>query len=287
MKYINFWRTALNNKISCVIHTYNSEKYLELCLNSVKWCDEIVIIDMYSTDNTLNIARKFGAKIYMHENVGYADPARAYGLSKCSYDWVLSIDSDEVLLPELRDKLIRLTNEDIFDVISISRRNFFFGRELKGSGWSYEDDVIPRFFKKGYLTYGKEVHNFIKVEPNARVGKIVGKDTAIIHFNYDSVCQFIQKLNSYTDLEVSSTKYNYKGKPALKILYHYFREFFGRFFYKKGYKDGWIGLYLAFAMGFYRASAVAKANLPTSNQVIAFYKGLCGKFFNEDKNLRM
>ena len=260
------------NKISCVIHTFNSEKYLRECLSSVSWCDEIVIIDMYSTDQTLEIAKEFGAKIYMHENVGYADPARAFGLSKCSHNWILALDSDELIPKKLKEKLLETIEENKYDVIKISFRNFFFGRELLGSGWGYRDQIIARFFKKGFLNYGTEVHNFNKIESKARVGEIIGSDVSIIHFNYDSVSQFIRKLNTYTDYEVNSTKYNYKGSPARKIIYHFFREVLGRFFYKKGYKDGWIGLYLALAMAFYRASAVAKSNLPKEEDVIKSYK---------------
>lgn len=264
----------MSNQVSCVIHTYNSEKYLSKCLASVSWCDEIVIVDMYSTDRTLEIAKEFGAKIYMHENIGYADPARAFGLSKCSNDWILALDSDEMIPGKLKYQLFNEIEKNKFDVYNISRRNFFFGREILGSGWGYKNDLVPRLFKKGFLNYGTEVHNFNKIEPNARVGEIVSKDISIIHFNYDSVNQFIRKLNTYTDNEVNSTKYNYKGKPAFKIIYHFFREVLGRFIYKKGYKDGWIGLYLALAMAFYRASAVAKSNLPKENEVIEIYKNL-------------
>lgn len=270
------------NKISCIIHTYNSEKHLRECLSSVSWCDEIVMIDMYSTDQTLEIAKEFGVKIYMHENLGYADPARAFGLSKCSYDWVLALDSDELVSDKLKDKLISSIKENQYDVFKISFRNFFFGRELLGSGWGYKDQVIARFFKKGYLNYGTEVHNFNKIEPHAKVGKIIGREVSIVHFNYDSVSQFIRKLNTYTDNEVKSTKYNYKGKPAFKIIYHFFRELLGRFIYKKGYKDGWLGLYLALGMAFYRASAVAKSNLPMEEEVIREYQKI-KKLMNDNQ----
>ncbi|AIH04369.1 MULTISPECIES: glycosyltransferase family 2 protein [Thermodesulfobacterium] len=271
------------SKISCVIHTYNSEKYLRECLSSVEWCDEIVIIDMYSTDRTIEIAQEFGAKIYMHEYLGYADPARNYGLSKCSYDWILALDSDELIPKKLKIRLKEIADKDIFDVVLISRRNFFFGKELLGGAWGYDQDVIARFFKKGFLTYGSEVHNFIKINPKARVGKIIDKESSIIHFNYNSVRHFIEKLNTYTDFETFSTKYNYKGKPAIKILYHICREFFGRFIYKKGYKDGWIGLYLSLAMAFYRATAIAKSNLPNEEEVIKLYKEL-SKNIRDTKN---
>ena len=263
-----------SNKISCIIHTYNSEKYLIQCLESVKWCDEIVIIDMYSNDNTLEIAKKYNCKIYMHKNLGFADPARSYGLSKSSNDWILAVDSDEVIMPKLQVELKNIVNTNKYDVVYISFRNYFFGKEIIGSGWGYKDQVIPRFFKKGFLNYTNEVHNFIQINNNARIGKIIDKEKSIIHFNYDSVSQFISKLNRYTDFETASTKYSYKGHPMRKIIYHFFREMLGRFVYKRGYKDGWVGLYLALGMAFYRASAVAKANLSTEKEVIESYKRL-------------
>ena len=262
----------MQNKISCVIHTYNSEKYLEQCLESVKWCDEIVIVDMYSDDKTLEIAKKYNCKIYMHENIGFADPARIFGLSKCTNNWILALDSDEVIMPKLRDELLDIVKNNAYDVIKISFRNFFFGREIIGSGWGYKDQVIARFFKKEFLTYTNEVHNFVNIDRNAKIGKIVDSEKSIIHFNYDSVSQFISKLNRYTDFEVSSTKYNYKNNPVRKIIYHFFRETIGRFIYKKGYKDGWLGLYLALGMAFYRASSIAKSNLPDTSIVIKMYK---------------
>lgn len=260
-----------NQKISCVIHTYNSSIYLRECLLSVAWCDEIVVVDMYSTDDTVAIAHELGAHVYMHENLGIADPARAFGVSKCSYDWILALDSDEIIPPRLASKLRQASSRDDLDVLSISRLNYFFGRELKASGWAYSDDVIPRFFRRGSLVYGAEVHNFIKVDPKAKLDRIVDHATSIVHFNYDDVSHFIRKLNTYTDNEVFSTKYRYKDNPAGKICYHILREIAGRFLLKRGYRDGWIGLYLALAMAFYRATAVAKSNLPVIDAVRESY----------------
>lgn len=269
-----------NPKISCVIHTFNSEQYLEVCLSSVRWCDEIVVIDMHSTDRTVEIAKKFGAKVYFHENVGFADPARPFGLSQCSHSWVLAIDSDEIVPPKLAERLWEIAKNDCFDVVKISFRNYFFGRELLGSGWGYKSQVIPRFYKKGFITYGTEVHNFVRLASNARLGTIVDRERSICHLNYYSVHQFIRKLNTYTDNEVLSTKYHYKNHPAARILYHSVREFGGRFFLMGGYRDGWVGLYLALAMAFYRASAVAKANTPSAADVDAQYIHMAGLLVN-------
>jgi glycosyltransferase involved in cell wall biosynthesis len=261
-------------KVSCVIHTYNAETYLKKCLESVRWCDQLVIVDMFSTDKTVDIAKEYGAEIYLHENLGYADPARAYGLNQCKNEWVLAIDSDEIVPKKLAKRLIEIAEKDEADVVRISFRNFFFGKEIKGAGWGYKDQVIQRFFKKIHMKYGSEVHNFVNITENSRVLKIVDKKTSIIHFNYDSVEHFINKLNNYTSHETQSTKFNYKGRVVKKLAYHFIRELIGRFIIKKGYKDGWIGLYLSLGMVFYRWTAVAKANTETREGVIKKYNSL-------------
>lgn len=258
-------------KISCVIHTYNSEAYIEKCLRSVQWCDQIVIVDMHSTDNTILIAREYKAEIHTFENLGFADPARAFGLEKCTNDWVLALDSDEVVPKKLALELINIADKDLADVVRISFRNYFFGREIQGAGWGYKNQVIHRLFKKPYVKYGDQVHNFINIKKGSRIKKIINKDLSIIHYNYHSVEQFLSKLNNYTGKEVASTKYNYKGGMVCKMIYHFAREFFGRFILLKGYKDGWIGLYLSLAMVLYRWTAIAKANTSSKEEVIVKY----------------
>jgi len=262
-----------SQKISCVMHTFNSELYLQECLQSLVWADEIVVIDMHSTDKTREVAESFGAKVVLHENLGFADPARAFGLAQCKYDWILAADSDEIFSPALAARLRDVSANDQADVVYLSFRNFFFGRELVGSGWSYRDIYVPRFFKRNMLTYGTEVHHFISVNENARELKLINKQLAVVHFNYDSVTHFIQKLNRYTDFEARKNGM-YCGNPYLRMTYHFFRESFGRFFIKKGFLDGWLGMYLSLAMAFYRCTAIAKKRLPIEKDVQKIYKSL-------------
>lgn len=263
-------------KVSCVIHTYNSELFLEDCLKSVMWCDEIVIIDMYSDDKTIEIAERYGCKIYYHDNVGFADPARAFGVSKCSHNWILSLDSDELVSEGLKEKLINILSNDSFTatVYRLSRVNYFFGKKLIGSGWNYKNDLCMRFFHRNHVNYIGEVHNVQEATNDAVVNDVIDCNTSIIHFNYLDVSHFIRKLNTYTDYECKSRKVNYKGNIWLKSIYFILREFFGRFIMRKGYKDGWIGFYVSFAMSFYRLTAIAKQNSPTKSEVIKYYKNI-------------
>jgi len=266
-------------QISCVIHTYNSELFLEDCLKTVLWCDEIVIIDMYSDDKTIEIAERYDCKIYYHDNVGFADPARAFGVSKCSHDWILSLDSDELVSEGLKEKLISILNNDScpITVYRLSRVNFFFGKELIGSGWNYRNDLCMRFFYRNHVNYIGEVHNVQEATDDAVVNDLIDYNASIIHFNYLDVCHFVKKLNMYTDYEIQNRKVNYKGNIWFKSIYFIIREFFGRFIIRKGYKDGWIGFYLSLAMSFYRITAIAKQNTSDKNEIISYYKDMARK----------
>lgn len=241
--------------ISCLIHTRNSATYLREVLRSVAWCDEVVVIDMESSDETISIAREMGARVEPHPFVGFADPARAFGLTKAKGDWILSIDSDEIVPATLATRLRRVAENNEADVVDLCFRNFFFGSELRGTGWSWKNIVVTRFFRKGYVSYGDKVHDFIRVKAESRRLGLVQKDLAIIHFNYSDVRHFIEKLNRYTDLEAVKQP---PGSTLPALLYQALREIGGRFFILGGWKDGWLGLYLSFGMAFYRMSTIAK-----------------------------
>lgn len=253
--------------ITCLIHTRNSELHLEAVLESVRWCDEIVLVDMESTDGTIAIAHKAGARVVPHANIGLADPARQFGLAQTRGDWVLALDSDEIIPPALAQRLKEIAAKNESDVAHLCFRNYFFGRELKGSGWSWQNIVVPRFFKKGSLTYGDRVHDFIRIKPGSRETKLIAKDLAIVHFNYLDVSHFIQKLDRYTDFEA-------RKKPTGSLLYQALRELGGRFFLLGGWRDGWLGFYLAWAMAFYRMTALAKARTPDREKIVQIYESV-------------
>lgn len=244
--------------ISVVIHTYNSEKYLEKCLESVKSVEEIIICDMYSTDRTVEIAEKYGAKVIYHENLGFADPARNFALSHATKDWILVLDSDEIVPPELLDYLRHYmhNHETNYEVVYIPRKNILLGKVL----WSWYPNPIMRFFKNGVVTFDEKVHC------TPTVHGVVGEffidlkrtELALIHYNYDSIEAFISRMNKYTSLELE--KFEERNiKFSAKLLFtRPVGEFCKRYFLKKGYKDGWHGFMFATLMGIYKFIAIAK-----------------------------
>lgn len=242
--------------ISVVIHTYNSEKYLEECLQSVSTAEEIVICDMHSTDRTIEIAQKYGCKIIYHENLGYADPARNFALSHATKDWTLVLDSDEIV-PEALMKYLReeTSKPDCPDVFILPRKNYVFGKPMR---CLYPNKII-RFFRTGYVTFETQVH----VTPNILKGSIYEIDPkheelALIHYNYDTVESFIARTNRYTTLELDKlVERNFK----FSLKYFFLRplgEVFKRYVLKQGYKDGLHGFLVAFLLGMYKSIAIIK-----------------------------
>lgn len=243
--------------ISVVIHTYNSEKYLEKCLESVKAVEEIVICDMHSTDKTIEIAQKYGAKIIYFENVGFADPARNFALSNATQDWILVLDSDEIVPKELLDYLREyIENHDpVLEAIYIPRKNILLGKVL----WSWYPNHIIRFFRNGVVTYDEKVHCTPTVHKGGNF-YIDPKKTelALIHYNYDSIEDFISRMNKYTSLELE--KFNERNiKFSAKLIFtRPIAEFLKRYILKKGYKDGWHGFIFASLMAIYKFIAITK-----------------------------
>jgi len=235
-------------KISVVINTLNEEKNIRRCLESVqKLADEVVVCDDGSTDKTLEVAKEFGAKVYHHKSAGYVEAARNFAVGKASNDWVLVIDADEEILKTLADKLREIAALNKVDFVEIPRKNIIFGKWIQYSGWWPDYNV--RFFKKGKVRWTDRIHDDPKTIGEGLKLEL-NKKLAIIHHNYDSIGQFIGRLNNYTEIESQTLaeegyKFDWRdliSKPA--------GEFLSRYFAREGYKDGLHGFVLAILQSF-------------------------------------
>lgn len=240
-------------KISVVIHTLNSERFLERVLKSVQGFDEVLICDMHSDDNTLQIARQYGCSILMHERLRFADPARNTAIQAARHDWVLVVDSDELVKPALRDYLYSLIRSDNPPVaVRISVENYFMGRFMRGEYPNY----VARFFRKDSVYWPPFVHR----QPTFDHGVVTiprrRRDMALIHLENRTMYQRIAKNNTYSDLEVER-----RGARPISILemslrsYH---RFFKSFILKGGFRDGIRGYIYARLQGQYKFVALAK-----------------------------
>jgi glycosyltransferase involved in cell wall biosynthesis len=220
------------NKISVIIITSNEEENIEDCLESVKWADEIILVDSESTDRTVEIAKEYTGNIFIKKWEGFSKQKR-FALENAGNELVLSIDADERIHPELAEEI---KNKDltVADGFYIRRENYFLGKLIKGCGWG--KDYQMRLFRKSKVSVTENlVHEGFIVER-----KDVRLDNPIIHFTNKSLHQAIEKSNEYSTLEVLE-KYKVKKINVITIIFKPVFELYQHFIARKGFKDGIYG----------------------------------------------
>jgi (heptosyl)LPS beta-1,4-glucosyltransferase len=244
--------------ISVAINTLNEEKNLPLALRSVRpWVDEIVLVDMHSTDRTVEIAESFGARVYQHEPLGFADPARAFAVSQTKGDWVLILDADEIIPVRLAERLQAISKQSDCDVVRIPRLNYFMGSPARHAGLA--PDYQARFFRRDALITTETIHDFLKPVPGARVIQLpVEDELSIAHFTFLDVAHFVDRLNRYTTIESRQAAARGEQTSPLSASLRAAREFLRRYVSAGGYRDGWRGFHVSALYAFYTLSAAAK-----------------------------
>lgn len=235
-------------RISVVINTYNEEKQLAKCLTSVKdFADEIVVVDMHSVDKSREIAEKCGAKIYDFKRLSYVEPARNFAIHKATGEYILLLDPDEIVPKSLAGKLREIAEKAEVQYVRIPRKNIVFGKWMEHSRWW--PDYLIRFFKKGTVVWSDEIHS-TPVTTGKGIDLEAVETLAIEHYNYESVEDYLVRLNRYTTVQA-------KRKHDDGYTFHWhdliqkpMNEFLSRYFAGQGYKDGLHGLALASLQGF-------------------------------------
>lgn len=240
-------------KISVVIHTYNSEKFLRRVLESVKLFDEIVLWDMHSTDNTLNIAKEYGCKIFECKKYSCVEPVRNVGIQSASNKWVLVVDSDEVIPEALRLYLYeQIKREDCPKCIRIPRKNYFMGKFMHGS----YPDHITRFLDKEESCWPKTIQSCPIINGKVETIPARRKDLAIVHLINGSIALRLRKLNVYTDMEVVRRK---DEKYSVFLLFiKSFCRFLKPYILEGGFRDGKAGFINAVINSMYKFITISK-----------------------------
>ena len=230
-------------KISVVINTLNEEKNLPRAIASVRQlADEIVVCDMNSDDKTSEIAKKAGAKVYLHKRAGYVEPARNYAISKATRDWILILDADEQIPKTLANKLKKIVRNPEADYYRLARKNVIFGKWVKHSRWWPDYNI--RFFKKGNVVWSEIIHAVPETHGKG-LDLPAEENLAILHYHYTSIEQYLERMNRYTTEHAKlliSEGYKLSWKDLIKKPTS---EFLSRYFQGEGYKDGIHGLALA------------------------------------------
>lgn len=183
----------MREKISAFVITKNEEDKIEKCLRHLLWADEIVVIDSYSTDKTEAIVKKFTKKIYKKEFSSYGLQKQA-AIDKCTNDWILEVDADEIVPEELQKEIILLLGNPQLNkhgAYKIKRQEYFLGKRLMSS-------KIPRLYKKECVKYYGEIHEKLKIKGS--VGNLKNK---IEHESdkYETIARRVEKINEYTRKE--------------------------------------------------------------------------------------
>ena len=227
------------NSVSAVIITFNEERNIKKCLESLGWVNEVILVDGYSADRTVEIAKSFGAKIVPHKFEGDFGLERNIGNEAASGDWILALDADEVIPPETREKIEHiLKNGSEFEAYNVPRKQYFMGKPLLHGGRYHS---IVNFFKKGKARFDGKVHHLVLVD--GRVGELT---QPIDHYPFNTVSEFVQKIDRYSHYEAKEMFEKY-GKDKLgevrpNLTFKPIKSFFKSYFKKKGYKDGIPGL---------------------------------------------
>jgi glycosyltransferase involved in cell wall biosynthesis len=239
-------------KISVIIHTFNSEKVLEKTLDSVKNFDEIVICDMYSEDRTLEIAKQYNCKIIMHERCGIVEPARNFAIQSAANEWVLVVDSDEVVTEDLRNLLYDIIARDTpAAAYGIPRKNFFMGKFMHAV---YPDYQI-RFFLKDKVHWPVVIHS--RPEVDGKTQMIPSDEKyALLHLDDHRISTIINKTNIYTDKEI--IKNQSKKVGILSLIFKPCFRFFIYYIMKGGFRDGKAGFIYAGLSAFYKYTIIIK-----------------------------
>lgn len=241
-------------KISVVISAYNEEAMIEDCLRSAKGiADEIIVVNNMSKDKTEEISKKY-AQVFTRPN----DPVnlnknKNFGFTKATGDWIISLDADERLTPALGKEIKRVVNNKNINGYDIPRKNIIFGKWIEHSIWW--PDYNLRLFRKGKGKFA-QVHVHEKLDVVGKVGKL---ENPMVHYNYQTVSQFINKMNkTYTESESENFIKSGKSIYWFDAIRWPTNDFVKTFFFEKGYKDGMHGLVLSMFQAFYALVFFAK-----------------------------
>jgi glycosyltransferase involved in cell wall biosynthesis len=232
--------------ITAVVITKNEQDMIEACLDCLTWCNEVLVIDNGSTDATSDLAEKKGAKIVSFKHNSFAR-VRTEALKVVSSDWIVYIDADERVTPELAKEILVNIETGSYAALSVMRTNYFFGEKFEGGGWQ-TDKVTRVFLKPSVSGWQGSIH-----ETPEYTGTEKTLSFPLIHFSHRTVVSGLYKSAAWTPLEAELfIKANEPPVTFAKIVKKGVSEFIKRAYLKKGYKDGTAGMIEALIQGINR-----------------------------------
>jgi len=225
-------------RISVVVITFNEEQNLGRCLDSARdIADEILVVDSSSTDGTVAIARSYGATVIDHPFEGYARQ-KNFATSMASNDWILSLDADEQLTPELKNSLQQFKNDPHLNVYKMSRLTSYCGKWIHHCGW-YPDYQTRLYNRTKGAWEDKKVHEFWKAwDAGDKTGMLKGD---LLHYSFTSIESHLQKIEKYTELAALAAAESGRTASVAKVIFSPVWHFITEYFFKLGFLDGYYG----------------------------------------------
>jgi len=234
--------------ISVIILTKNEEKNLARCLESVKWCDEIIVVDDNSSDKTIELAKKYKTAVYKHPLREDFSIQRNFGLNKAQNEWVLFVDADEVVSDALAYEIssaIAFKDQGLksFNGYYIKRKDFMWGKQLEHGEACIK---LLRLAKKNFGIWKGKAHEVWNIQ--SPVGTLVNP---ILHFPHKNLETFLKEINLYTDIRARELKESKAKSSFLLILLYPLAKFALNFIVRRGFMDGIQGFVFAVMMSFH------------------------------------
>ncbi len=226
--------------LSVILITKNEEANLKDCLESVSFANEIIVVDSQSSDKTQEIAQSFGAKLEITSDWPGFGPQKNRALNLATQEWVLSIDADERVTPELKKEILAvISSKDAANCYAIPRSSWYCGRFMKHSGWY--PDYVDRLFKRGTAKFSDHlVHE--RLLPDGQVAKLKNH---FLHYSFRDFSQVLKKVDAYSTASAEQAYLKGKRSSVGKAIGHGLWAFFRTYFLRRGFLDGSQGLALA------------------------------------------
>lgn len=240
-------------KISATLITYNEERNVARAIESLRCCDEVLVVDGGSTDRTVELASNLGARVIENAWKGYAEQ-KNFAAEQACYDWILSLDADEALSEALEAEIWQLkkTQPDC-DAYTVPRMAQYLGRWILHSGW-YPDRKVRLYHRRKARWVGKYVHE--SVQANGRVGQL---QSNLLHFTCNSLSEHLKTMERYTTLAAEELVSQGRKIGYRHLLFDPPWTFFRSYILQRGFLDGFEGLAIAYMAAFYNFLKYAKA----------------------------
>jgi glycosyltransferase involved in cell wall biosynthesis len=231
--------------ISVYIITYNNRRTIERCLKSLGWAEELVIVDSFSTDGTYEICKRYTDRAYQREWKGHREQYQ-YAADLTTRDWIMFVDADEEVPPELVEEIRRELNgkAEGLDGFFIYRRTYYLGRWIRYGGW-YPDGEI-RLYRRDKGIWEGRLHAKVWVD-----GKVGSLKNQYLHYTYRDISDQIQTINRYSQIAAEDLAQSGKKFSLFKLLFHPPFRFIKEYLFKSGFWDGLPGLIIIVSTMFY------------------------------------